>query len=220
MTLLSSLYQPAVPRSGWSTIQTSRYTATPASTSVVTMSDTSDFIVGDGLKYTDASGTFYAIVTAISANTNITIAGAPLDTGDDLTALYVGYNKIDQADFFVSGTYGDEVADLLAPDMNTYFKSQDATKYLVSFSVVHKTVDGDTQPKVNVKVNGSVVSTTDSSKGIQLSTSGTWVDNSAVAIDTATYDLNRGEAIEVNCTEAGGDGDAANLTVSCIFVNI
>jgi hypothetical protein len=206
------------PQDNWRTVTASSYTATPASTSTLTMSDTSAVNVGDAIKYTDGRGTYFAVITAVTANTSITIAGAAFDTGSNLTALYVGNNKVIQLDFCISGLYADGTGDLLAADMNTYFKWQGRKAYLVAFSAVHKTADTTTNPKINVKVNGSAVSTNDSNNGVQLSTAGTWVDNSAVAISTSNYDINRGEAVEINCTAAGGTADAANLTVSCVFV--
>jgi len=204
----------------WQLIAAASYTTTPASTSRITMSDTSAFLVGLPVKYTYGAVTYYGIVTAVSANAYIDIAGAPLDTGVVLTALYVGLPEmVMQVDFYVDANYGDGAADLLATDMFTYFKWRNPAAYLVKFSVVHATADtGVAQPKINVKVAGSSVSTNDSNNGIQLSTAGTWVDNSAVAISAANYDIAAGDAIEVRCTAAGTNGDASDLTVSCLFV--
>jgi hypothetical protein len=203
-------------KDNWYPVASSKYTATPTSTSVLAMSDTSDVNIGDGIKYTISSVVYYAIITALTANTSITISGAPLS--GDVSNLYVGNNKTIQLDFYVYGLYADATGDLLAADMNTYFKWQGRKAYLVSFSAVHKTADTTTNPKVNVKVNAAAVSTNDSNLGIQLSTAGAWVDNSAVAVNTSNYDINRGEAIEINCSAAGGTANAANLTVSCVFV--
>ncbi|MFA5458176.1 MAG: hypothetical protein WC261_11170 [Synergistaceae bacterium] len=208
----------AAPQDNWQLVSASTYTATPASTSTLAMSDTSSVHLGDAIKYTDGRGTYFAIVTAVTTNTSITIAGAALDTGSDVTSLYVGNNKVIQLDFFVSGTYADGTGDLLAADMNTYFKWQGRKAYLVAFSAVHKTVDTTTNPKINVNVNSAAVSTADSNNGVQLSTAGTWVDNSAIAVNTSNYDINRGEAVEISCTAAGATGDASDLTVSCVFV--
>jgi hypothetical protein len=182
------------------------------------MSDTSAINLGDAIKYVDGRGTYFAIVNTVTTNTSIAISGAAFDTGSDLTSLYVGNNKVIQLDFFVSGTYADATGDLLAADMNTYFKWQGRKAYLVALSAVHKVADTTTNPKINVKVNAAAVSTDDSNNGIQLSTAGTWVDNSAIGINTSNYDINRGEAIEVNCTAAGATGDASDLTLSCVFV--
>lgn len=207
------------PAGRWGQVDTDRYTATPASTSRITCSNTADFAVGIPLKYTYGSVSYYGIVKAISEGSYIDVIGAPLNTGSDLQALYVGTPEaVCQIDFFITGTYGDGTADLLSADMATYFKWQGPKGYLVAFSAAQETADTGAEPKINVKVNTAAVSTADTNKGIQLSTSGTWVDNGDVSINTSNYDINRGEAIEIACTEAGGTGDAENLTVSCIFV--
>jgi hypothetical protein len=81
------------------------------------------------------------------------------------------------------------------------------------------TVDTDTQPKVNVKIASGLVFTGDSNKGIQLSaTPGTWVAPTAVALNTTNYDIVRGDAIDIRCTEAGVNGDAECLSLFCTFV--
>jgi len=103
-------------------------------------------------------------------------------------------------------------------DMFSPMKWSGPKAYLVAFSGVQMTVDTGTEPKINIQINNAAVSTADSNNGIQLSTSGTWVDNSAIAISTTNYDINRGEELEVDCTAAGGTGDAENLTVQCVFV--
>ncbi|MFA5753059.1 MAG: hypothetical protein WC910_08325 [Bacteroidales bacterium] len=210
----------AAPQDNWRTIAGAAFTATPASTSSLTMSDTSAANLGDAIKYTDGRGTYFAVITDVTTNTSITISGAAFDTGSDLTALYVGNNKIIKTVYFVGTAYADATnAALLETDMKTFEFWDGRKAYLVDFGVVHETVDTGTQPKINILVNGSAVSTNDSGNGIQLSgTKGVRTMNAAVAIDTATYDINQDETIEVSCTAAGGTGDAENLTVFCIFV--
>ena len=59
----------------------------------------------------------------------------------------------------------------------------------------------------------------DDSKGIQLpGASGTWVNNSAIAIDNDKYDIARDDVIDIRCTAAGTNGDAECLTVSLTLV--
>jgi len=184
------------------------------------MSDTSSVHLGDAIKYTDGRGTYFAVIDTVTANTSIAIAGAAFDTGSDLTTLYVGNNKIIKTVYFVSATYADAAnAALLETDMKTFEFWDGRKSYLVDFGVVHETPDTGTQPKINILINGSAVSTNDSGNGVQLSgTKGVRTKNSAVAIDTATYHINQDETIEVSCTVAGGSGNAENLTVFCIFV--
>jgi hypothetical protein len=203
--------------SGWMLVDVGKYTTTPSSTSRLAMSDTSDLFVGAPIKYTISATTYYGIVTAISANTYIDVAGASLS--GDVTALWVGpREKVVQVDLFVGSTYANDTADILAADNGQYYRWGLGSAYLVSFSAAQDTVDTGTEPKINIKVAGTAVSTADSGNGIQLSTQGAWVDNSAVAIDAAQYDIQRNEALEIAVTAAGGTGDAADLSVRCLFV--
>jgi len=202
--------------SRWQLVATTAYTATPASTSRITMSDTSEMVVGWPLKYAIGGVTYYGIVTAVSGDAYIDLAGAPL--AGAIQSLYVGDPEmVVQRDFFVASTYGDGAADLLDADKNTAARWDRGAAYIVSLAAKHKSDDtGAAQPKVNVKAGGNLVSTNDSNNGVQVATS--WVTNSAVAVNTTNYAVARGEALEVACTVAGSNGDAENLTVGIVFV--
>ncbi len=210
----------------WSLVAGSKYTATPASTSTITMSDTSDFTVGTPVKYVYNGSTYYGIVTAINANALLTIAGATLATGggtNDLTALYAGKpERVINLEYFVTTAYGNAVQDIFSAVTYERHKWQHADAYLVTFGATNGVADtGAAQPKVNVKIAGNLISTDDSSKGISLSaTPGTWTDNGAVAIKITSqeYNIERGDAIDIRCTEAGTNGDADCLSVSLVFV--
>jgi hypothetical protein len=88
------------------------------------------------------------------------------------------------------------------------------------FSATQKYPDsGASQGKLGVKINNAQVSTQDSNKGILCSsTAATWVDSSPVAINTSNYDINWGEALEINCTQAGSTHDGEALSVTLVFV--
>lgn len=204
----------------WTTISGTKYTATPASTSTVTFSDTSDLAVGRPVRYTYNGTTYYGIITAVSANASMTVAGAPLDVGHDITALAIGTPaQVVAMDLKVAGTYADNTEDILAAEGNQYVRWRRSAAYLVALSATHKTADtGAAQPKLNVKVAGNLVSTQDSNAGLQLSTAGAWVDGSAVAISTSNYDVAWSDAIELRCTAPGTNGDALDLSACLIFV--
>jgi hypothetical protein len=212
----------------WKEIPSAYYThsdpavTTPASTSTINMTNTSDVVVGSPVKYVYGGLTYYGIVTAVSANSLITIAGAPLVVLSSITALYVGTpDMVTQMDFLVEDTYGDAAQDIFSAISYERHRWGKSAAYLVQFSAAHGVVDtGAAQPKLNVKINDIIVSTNDVSRGLQLSAvAGTWTDSSEIAIDTATYKIERGEAIELRCTAAGTNGDADVLSVTCIFVS-
>ncbi len=210
-------------RDGWQKLtDTTHYDDQAASTSTITMNaDLTAYIkVGMPIKF-KLSGTYYYAIVTTSAASLLTIAGAPLTTGDgDLSELWIGKpERVVNIAMQVTSTYADGAeANLLAADMNTYLAWRLQKAYCVSFSATQKSVDTGTEPKVNLQINNAQVSSADSGNGVQLSTAGAWVDNSAVAITVANYDINWGEELEVECTVAGGSADAEDLTVIGIFV--
>ena len=150
----------------------------------------------------------------------MTVAGAPLDVGHDITTLEIGTAaQVIAMDLKVAGTYADNTEDILAAEGNQYVRWRRSAAYLVAISATHKTADtGAAQPKLNVKVAGNLVSTQDSSAGLQLSTAGAWVDGFAIDISTSNYDVAFNDAIELRCTAPGTNGDALDLSACLIFV--
>ena len=205
----------------WTEVDTDNYTALPASTSTITMSDTSDFDVGYPVKYTYSGTTYYGIVTAVSANAQITIAGATLNGGVALTALYAGRpERVIQKNLFVGTDAFNDVQDAFSEVTYEYQRWEAADAYLVSFAGTLGVADtGASQPKVNVKVDDNLVGTQDTNKGITLSaTPGGWTANTAIQISATNYKIERGDAIDIRCTEAGTNGDADCLSLNLIFV--
>lgn len=217
---LADLFDAARDRARWLPIDASRYTATPASTSRITMSDTSGLSVGLPIRYTYGGTTYYGRIKTVSTNAHIDVQGAPLDTGQDLTALEVGRPELVVVRrWTIPGTYADGVADLLAADANEADEWEHPTGHLVHARAWHKTADSSTtEPTVNVKVGGSRVLTGNGGAGIAMGGAEAWQDNGDVAIDTATYQVARDDALEVECSSAGGTGDASDLTVLAVFV--
>lgn len=202
-------------------VDSSKYTATPASTTQLNMSDTSDMYVGRPIRYTYSGTVYYGIVTTVNPSTHITIAGCTLNTGADLTKLEVGRkDAVVQMPFFIAGPYGNGTdTTLLASDMNAYVRWKESDAYLVQFEVTHKTADtGASQPKVQAYVGGSAVGTENSNAGpVVHNTPGTWTTNSAVEINATNYSIFYNDAIEIGVT-AGSNSNAADLSGNLIFV--
>ena len=202
----------------WSLVAAGSYTATPTDTDTLAMSDTGKMKVGLPIKYKISTTFYYGVIAAVVEDTSIDILGAPM--GDDLVSLHVGpAQRVVPVKYSVFGTYGDDVvATLLATDMGYYERWDQAAASLVHFACNQRIADTGVEAKINVNVNGAPVSTNDGNNGVQLGAVGTWVENPAVAINTANYDIQWREAVEINCTVAGGNGDAENLSVGCVFV--
>lgn len=204
----------------WTTISATKYTALPASTSTITFSDTSDVAVGRPVKYTYGGTTYYGIITAVSANALVTIAGAPLNAGQALSDLKIGLPEmICHMQLYAGSFYAETEQAILAAIGERFYRWEKADAHLVAFAAAHLADSGATQPKLNVKIDGALVGTQDSAAGITMSGSdGVWVESSAVAISAANYKITRGDALELQCTLAGDNGDADALNVDLVFV--
>ncbi len=203
----------------WRTVSTSDYTATPDLTSRLLMSDTSKMIVRGQLEYTIGGTLYYGSVAAISANVHVDIIGAPL--GGDVTLLRQAQGRLIQWDEIVAGTFGDGVdATLLVTDMKRARRWSGPDAACVGFAAWERTVDTGAESKVNMRIAGNAVSTNDTNKGVQLGAAETWIDNSAIAINTANYLATDGDALDIACEEGGGTGDARDLSFSAWFVRI
>jgi len=203
---------------GW-TAETA-FTATPASTSTLTMTSdkTASIKVGMAVKYTISSVVYYGVVTAITSNL-MTIAGAPM--GGDVTALYYSTNpaQVVQVDFYVPGKFADAAnTALLASDAKVKFdwNLQEARLVQIRHTV---SVDdsGANQPRVNMSVGGSAVSTSNTNTGVAVAE--TW-SSTVIDINTTNYVVARDAAIEVVTDANGSNDDASDLSVSGIFVVI
>jgi len=208
---------PSWGKSPW--VQETNFTARPPSTSTITMTSDRTSVIkkGMGLKYTWNGTTYYGIVSAITSNL-LTVAGAPLSTSYDVTALYwCPPERVIQVDFFVSGKFADAAnTALLNSDVNTAFEWNLGKAYCVLIRHKVKTDDsGANQPRVTISIAGAVVGTDNTNAGQAVAE--TWT-STVVGINTANYDINPDEAIEVVTDANGSNDDAENLTVSAVFV--
>lgn len=202
---------------GWVEINASHYTATPASTSTLTMvvDDTATLLAGLPLRYTIGGTVYYGQITACAANL-LTVRGAPL--GGDVTKLEVGTRQmLESWVFTIPGLFEDATntallaSDLFIPSLTW----PGAIAYCVGFDYVESVADsGVTQPNVNVRWGGNRVSTANGGAGPLCTASEL---KTVVDIDTTNYVVSYGEAIEVECTK-GTNGNASDLTIKVLMV--
>lgn len=177
------------------------YTAAPPTTSTITVTAATVAAApaGTPIRYKVGGSALYGIVTT-STGTTLTIAGVSIST--TLTELALGTPEMVREEvLFVNSrnTSGAQVtyaagADCLATIGFQYRRWSGPKAYCVTYRATHRTA---TSPVVNLKINGSNVSST----GITVSaTAGTWTTVGAVLIDSSTYDINYGEDIEIHAT--------------------
>ena len=197
-------------------IEEGTYTATPASTSTITtlIDRTGAIFAGTPICYEIAGVRYIGVVTNITIDT-ITIAGPPLS--GDIQALYLGVSEmIGQVDYVIPGAFSAIAEDEL---IKTFQKSHSVWRgrpaYLVWIGNIVQVLDSTVQPKINVTINGSAVSTDNGGDGIAI---GVVLQSTSVGIDPATYKIENGDVIEVTTTQ-GGTGDASDLTAFLTFIS-
>jgi len=206
-------------RDGWFALdEDTHWDDEAASTSTITMAAdlTAWLKPGVPVKFKLSGTTYYAILTAVAAGL-LTIAGAPLTTGDgDLEELYVGDPaKVHVFKFHVAGEYGDGAnSTLLATDAKAPFEWELPPSYLVKFRGYSDTAGDAADPIVNVLVAGSAVGTSNTNDGLEMTADKTWY-STVVDINTTNYSIAYDEAIELKTTAGAGADD---LTVICVFV--
>lgn len=200
-------------------IAASKYTAAPATNSTITFSDTSDLTIGDVLLIVHNAVNKYYVVTAIGGGT-ITVSGPTL-AGFSITTLsrLVSPSSV-QVDLFMPGNYlvGGATTDLLDRETRTLFRWQRPAAKLVYAAMRHATADTDAsnQPTLNVTIGASSVFVTD----FTMPNATTWVTPTLTngAVTLGNYDIDFGDAMEIDLVTSPGNGDARDLIVSLTFV--
>ncbi len=217
-SIIDGRMRPSTPYSRWTEISNKRYTATPPTTSSITMSDTTGLVPGLPIRYRLVDGSLlFGVITGVTPNALITTAGPPIS--DDISRLDVGLpDQIELINLFVGGLYADaNDSNLLENDENTFVRWDNAPAFVVAFAVRQTVADGSSQPRVTIMAGGAAVSTQNSDEGPDVPV-GSWSDNGASQINVPNYALGKGEALELQVTTTGGDGNAENLTVTGTIV--
>ena len=190
------------------------FTATPASTSTITMTTdlTALIKVAMTLKYVIGGVTYYGRVAAITSIL-LTVNGAPL--GGNVTALYYGGGTISQLTYDATVNV-DGTANTTALKTGTVFTItwRKPVSYLVFYDAYQTVHDSGTHGKVTMKVNATEVNT--SAGGLEIAANAT-IYSTVVDIATAAYDINPGENVIIVVTQ-GTTVDGAGLRVNAVIV--
>lgn len=201
----------------WRVVPAASFTATPASTSTITMGVnlTASILVGMALEYVIGGVTYYGQVSAIASNL-LTVRGAPLS--GDVTALSYGGGTVSEIVIAVRGLYEDaDNSTLVLTDNQSQILWEKQTSYMVAFKAYTISHDsGGTHGAVTPMVNGAAVGTSNSNTGVLLAADGTWY-GSVVDINTTNYIITPSSPIDIKVTK-GTAGDASALTLIAIIV--
>jgi len=136
------------------------FTATPVSTSTLTMTSdrTGTIKAGYGVRYTIGGTVYYGVITAMASNL-MTIAGASLS--GDVTALSYTKTGVVQMPILIPGYYEDATsAALLAEDLGQTLLWQQGPAYLVRALMYSRVVDSSSDGYANVRQGAAVISGT------------------------------------------------------------
>jgi hypothetical protein len=201
----------------WRLVPAANYTATPASTSTITMLTdmTATIKVGMSLRYTWNDVEYFGQVAAITDEL-LTVRGAPLSTSYDVSNLQFGGGVVHELVLPVAGTYEDaDNTALLASDNAAPVIWLKEASYAVHYRVWSRKKDtGATAGKASVRINNAELNS--SAGGLTISADATWY-STGVNINVSNYDIQQGEAIEVTATK-GTNGDAEDLCVILIII--
>lgn len=204
----------------WHLIEPDKYNSTPAGTGRISMLDTSDFSVGDGVQVHQSNGRIlYFECIAVSTNAYIDVAGTEIDPAYEIIRLLrCDSARIVTVDFFLSGVWDDvTLSYALSEKMNTFFKVRANQLALVKFYAIQKIVDSGAEGYVTVTNNGNKVYEGSSGNGLQLGNAETWVETEQNGMLRDHYIFQPDSTLELAVTP-GGAGDAEDLTLTCVFV--
>ena len=201
------------------------YTATPASTSTLTMTtdQTAALKPGMALRYIIGGVTYYSygVVAAITANL-LTLGGAPL-TGN-VTALEYSIfpGMVETLTLSVPGAWADSAdTALVFNDLLMALIWNGPPAFLVRIRAWTRITDtGTNKPRINVRLGATTtnyVSTSNGNAGLELIASATWA-TTGVDISTGRYAVVPGTAIELRTDANGSNDDARDLVVLLTFV--
>jgi len=183
-------------------LESGSFTATPASTSTLTMTSdrTAAIKAGYGVRYTIGGTAYYGVITAMASNL-MTIAGASLS--GDVTALAYTKTGIIQMPILIPGYYEDATsAALLAEDLGQTLIWQQGPAYMVRALMYSRVVDSSSDGYANVR-QGAAIAT-----GTAQSGDGTHITLAAGASASDDYYNN----MWIKITGGTGTGQSRKIT--------
>lgn len=208
------------------TVASNDFTPQPLANNVITFSDTvtSGIQAGDVCSFAQNGFTQYYLVTQVSVNTSVTFAGPPISTAFSIGDITI-YSKSRsvQTDIVFSGAYAinGTTNTLINRETRSRFRWNGAKAYLLFVAARNNEEDGGTDAEINVSIAKlASLSTrnnmlTYSSGGLVLA--GTGWNTSTNNLIAQHYVVEFGDEIEIALVDAGGNGDARDLTVQLVF---
>lgn len=210
-------------QSRWEEIRARVINDTPAATNRITCYSTDWAEVGIPVRYVQGGVYGYGIINEVSEDAYVDISGAPLSTSSAIQYLEVGKPElVVQTHWQIPGSWAASTGTTVNQSVGAYrIRWRMPKARLVTFYATQDSGSGT--PGVNLKLYtgvaaGRSVSNNEISAGVYGMTvpTGTWGQNSDVAISTSAYEVYYDDAIGIDCTVA--DATGSDLTVEAVFV--
>ncbi len=184
----------------WKLIPHQAYTYTaPASTSSLTVKDTSWATAGLPVKWMQNGTAYYGIIKLVTSNTSITIDGAPLIASTPIQMLWVGRpEQVVTYEFYGAGAYGDLGIWYTKFKPARHYWSR-ATGYMVQLLCIHETNATTSQPQINVTISdgaGTTLYILTANGGNGIAVTNGWA-SSGVGIDASKYRIVFGRRVSL-----------------------
>jgi len=209
-TLRAALVGTTEPR--WRALAATEWTALPPAANTLegaaAAADT-----GRPIRWRQDGTDHYGLIVAVDPGVSWTVAGEPLDTGVNVTAVAIGLPELIVVDrLFVSGAY-DTDAGGLWDEIGEPRHWRHGLARLVQYTVRHVADDTTANPAVNVEIDAALVDAAESGDGLTVTEAGA---ASGATLDPVSVEF--GAPYDVRVTARGTDHDAAGLFVELLFV--
>lgn len=188
------------------------FTATPASTSTITMltNQTANIQPGMALQFVVGGSTYYCQCIAITSSL-LTVRGTSLGSSALTSLAYDSMRLTSEVTINVEVAWTSTGVSLAAGEY--HYLTLDLNKsHLIGWKATLGSVDtGAAQPYIQPYLNGSLVCNSTQMSG----TAGTWTDG---GVWTGDVNLTYGQSIDVQCPTLGTNKNAARLNLQLVFV--
>lgn len=217
---ISQIAQTLATTNRWTTVPPSAYTSTPASTSRITMSDTTAMQVSRPIRWTQAGIVYYGIVRSVVANTYIDVSGPSIPTAQSITSLQFSTPEVMAViDVFLPGTFASAtrttaIADLTRSSLHWHL----TPARLVSVRCTTRVASPGSTTRINVSIGGNWALALNGFIGMTVGENTSLTESGGEGIFHPNAQANPGSRIEITVTNVSSI--LQDATVSLLFVVI
>lgn len=213
---VSQLAQAMTTSNRWTSVSGSVFTATPASTSRIAMSDTTAMKKLIPVRWVQNSVTFYGVIANVSEDSYIDVSGPPINTGINISSLqYSTPEVLGVVDIFLPGNFAvSAITNAIISLTRSSFVWNFPTAYLAYVFATTRVAGGSA--RITPTKNGTSMLTSNSGSGMTVGADTNRVASAFATINPAIYQVVPGNLIEIAVSNPSPT--PSDLTVTLMFV--